>query len=78
VFQVRGIRNRHQKEHYYEYGCNMCDKLFTRKETLLDHMKVKHTEDGGRPCPICKQILRGKNRFNYHFKKCSKVGKKNN
>jgi NAD-dependent SIR2 family protein deacetylase len=72
VFQQRGFRNRHQKGHYTEYGCKWCEKMYKRKEGLLDHVKTVHTQENGRPCPYCKKILRGKNLYYYHIKKCAR------
>jgi hypothetical protein len=31
VFQQKGLRNRHQKEHFFEYGCKCCEKMCKRK-----------------------------------------------
>jgi uncharacterized C2H2 Zn-finger protein len=76
MFDENGARNRHQEEHHRRYKCDWCDKMYVRKEALQDHIKVVHTKDEGRRCPFCGKMLRGKNPYYYHIKKCSKKEKK--
>jgi hypothetical protein len=71
AFKFNCELKRHMNSHLKleKFQCNQCDKIFTRKDNLLSHMKTHDKKEFEFNCLICKEGFNKKWSLQNHLKK---------
>jgi len=71
VFTHKESRILHEKSHdpeNFNFPCNMCDKKYMQKSTLLVHQE---THKPWRKCNTCGKISKSKQKYDVHVQRCT-------
>lgn len=69
-FTAKSTFERHQLKHTGEkpFSCDKCPSRFTRKHSLVIHVKTAHVNEEGFNCPICTKKFKSNSALQSHIK----------
>jgi len=59
--------NRHEASHDKKFDCNICEKLFSSKSELKNHISIKHEDPDRFKCHVCDKRLNSKQTLRRHL-----------